>query len=305
MLTKKIQFILTTLLFFVIISCENSKKYQILINSDQEFNQFFKEQKYPLISAHRGCGDVNFPENAIETFERTIAFGPSIIETDISMTKDSVLILMHDDRLDRTTTGKGKISNITYEELQSFRLKDFKNNITEFKVPTLEEALKWGKNKVIFTLDIKRGVPYEKVIDAIKNTHSENNVIVITYNANQARTFHRLNSSIWLSVSANSIEDILRLEEYSVSIDRILAFVGTSQPNSKTISYMNSKNIPIIIGTMGNLDKQAKTRGDKLYYDLFSKGIRVISTDRPKQALEQAIKYANDNHITSSNIVKK
>lgn len=305
MLTKKIQFILTTLLFFVIISCENSKKYQILINSDQEFNQFFKEQKYPLISAHRGGGDVNFPENAIETFERTIAFGPSIIETDISMTKDSVLILMHDDRLDRTTTGKGKISNITYEELQSFRLKDFKNNITEFKVPTLEEALKWGKNKVIFTLDIKRGVPYEKVIDAIKNTHSENNVIVITYNANQARAFHRLNSSIWLSVSANSIEDILRLEEYSVSIDRILAFVGTSQPNSKTISYMNSKNIPIIIGTMGNLDKQAKTRGDKLYYDLFSKGIRVISTDRPKQVLEQAIKYANDNHITSSNIVKK
>lgn len=305
MLTKKIQFILTTLLFFVFISCENSKKYQILINSDQEFNQFFKEQKYPLISAHRGGGDVNFPENAIETFERTIAFGPSIIETDISMTKDSVLILMHDDRLDRTTNGKGKISNITYEELQSFRLKDFKNNITDFKVPTLEEALKWGKNKVIFTLDIKRGVPYEKVIDAIKNTHSENNVIVITYNANQARAFHRLDSSIWLSVSANSKEDILRLEEYSVSIDRILAFVGTSQPNSQTISYMNSKNIPIIIGTMGNLDKQAKTRGDKLYYDLFSKGIRVISTDRPKQALEQAIKYAKDNNINSSNIVKK
>src|SRR5690554_7917291 len=68
------------------------------------------------------------------------------------MTKDSVLVLMHDDKLDRTTTGTGFVSDYTYSELQSFYLEDYQKTKTSYKIPTLDEALQWGKGKVVYTL---------------------------------------------------------------------------------------------------------------------------------------------------------
>ena len=90
---------------------------------------------------------------------------------------------MHDDKLDRTSTGTGLIGSYTYKELQNFNLKDNDGKVTTFKIPTLEEVLTWGKNKVLFTIDIKRGVPYAKIVAAVRKTKSESNSIIITYNA--------------------------------------------------------------------------------------------------------------------------
>lgn len=273
--------------------------YSIKLSSTDDLKVFLKDEKYPVISAHRGGDAEGYPENCIETFERATTFGPSIIETDIAMTKDSVLVLMHDDKLDRTTTGKGYVNHYTYSELQSFYLEDYKKNKTIYKIPTLDEALQWGKNKVVYTLDVKRGVPYEKVIESIRKNNAEAYSIVITYNADQAKAFHKLADDIWMSVSANGKEDINRLRNYKVNTEKVVAFVGVTEPNNQTISYMQQQNIPMILGTIGNLDKSAKTNGDQLYYQFFEKGITILSADRNKEAALQAIKYANDSGLSS------
>src|SRR5690606_5778549 len=96
--------------------------------------------RIPLVSAHRGGPYPGFPENSIEAFSNVVKYTPTIIELDVAMTKDGILVLMHDDKLDRTTTGKGLVSNATYEEIQQLFLKDDEGAITDFKVPTLEEA---------------------------------------------------------------------------------------------------------------------------------------------------------------------
>lgn len=298
-------------MFFAIaslISCEKTKqsyKYSIKLESQEQLEDLLKKEKYPLISAHRGGSSDDYPENAIETFERATTFGPSIIETDIAMTKDSVLILMHDDQLDRTTTGSGWVKDYTYSELQKFQLKDYKNKTTSFKIPTLEQALIWGKDKVIFTLDIKRGVSYKMVVEMVNKTNSQSNSILITYSANQARAIHKIDKSLWLSVSANSKADIERLEDYKVDVNRVVAFVGTAEPSIQTINYMNSRNIPMILGTIGNLDKRAKKVGDHLYYSFFEKGIIILSADRNKEAAVQAESYATDNNLTSKYISRQ
>ena len=293
-------------LFFVgltLISCENKtaahQKYLIELNTPADLNTILKTEKYPLVSSHRGGGAKGFPENCIETFERATTFGPAVIETDIVMTKDSVLVLMHDDKLDRTTSGSGFVRDYTYSELKEFYLKDYQKTKTSYKIPTLDEALQWGKGKVVYTLDVKRGVPYEKVIESIRKYKAAAYSIVITYNANQARAFHKLAPDIWLSVSANTKEDIQRLKDYNVNTDKVVAFVGTAEPSQKSIDYMKSKNIPMILGTLGNLDKSAKVNGDNLYYSFFEKGIQILSADRNKEAAEQALKFANDNQIQS------
>lgn len=294
-----------TLLFagILFISCENKttshQKYLIELNTTADLETLLKEEKYPLVSAHRGGSAKGFPENCLETFERAVSFGPAIIETDIAMTKDLVLVLMHDDKLDRTTTGTGFVSDYTYSELQEFYLKDYQKTKTSYKIPTLDEALQWGKGKVVYTLDVKRGVPYEKVIESIRKNNAEAYSIVITYNANQARAFHKLAPDIWLSVSANGKEDIQRLKEYKVNTDKVVAFVGTAEPSTQTVAYMKSQNIPMILGTLGNLDKSAKVNGDQLYYSFFEKGIQILSADRNKEASQQALKFANDKQIQS------
>lgn len=291
-----------------LLSCENtalSEKYSIKISSQEDLFDLLKNENYPLISAHRGGSAEGFPENAIETFERATTYGPAIIETDIAMTKDSVLVLMHDDQLDRTTTGSGWVKDYTFSELQQFQLKDYKNKTTSYTIPTLEQALIWGKNKVIFTLDIKRGVPYEMVVDMVNKTNSQANSILITYNANQARALHKIDKTLWLSVSANSKADIERLEDYKVDVNRVVAFVGTAEPSKTTIDYMKSRNIPMILGTLGNLDKRAKTIGDQIYEEFFTKGITILSADRNKEAAIAAEKYAQKNQLTSKYIIKQ
>ena len=300
-------FILFTALI-ALFSCENglkSEKYSINISSEEDLFDLLKNEQYPLISAHRGGSAEGFPENAIETFERATTYGPSIIETDIAMTKDSVLVLMHDDQLDRTTTGSGWVKDYTFSELQQFQLKDYKNKTTSYTIPTLEQALVWGKNKVIFTLDIKRGVPYERVVEMVNKTNSQANSILITYNANQARALHKIDKTLWLSVSANSKADIKRLEDYKVDVNRVVAFVGTAEPSKTTIDYMKSRNIPMILGTLGNLDKRVKTVGDQIYEEFFTKGITILSADRNKEAAIVAEKYVQKNHLTSKYIIKQ
>lgn len=273
--------------------------HTINFKNNKHFKAFFKKPNnfYPLVSAHRGGPTTNFPENCTATFENTIKSTPAIIETDIAMTKDSVLVMMHDNTLDRTTTGKGNINQYTYQELQQFYLKDNNGTNTPYKIETLDEVLQWGKGKVIYTLDVKRGVPFKMITEAIKKNKAENYSIIITYNANQAAEVATLAPNMLLSVSAKNKEDIERMEKLGVKKENMIAFIGITQPDSSTLNYMKSQNIPCIIGTMGNLDKSAKTNGDKLYLDIIKSGVMIISSDRPVEVGKQMEIYIKENKL--------
>lgn len=110
-----------------------------------------------LVSAHR-CGWRNSPENSIQSLKECIAGGIDIAEFDLKKTKDGVLIVMHDKTIDRTTNGKGKPEDYTLKEIKKFRLRDGAGHITRHQIPTFEEMLITGKDKII--LDIDKGFPY-------------------------------------------------------------------------------------------------------------------------------------------------
>ncbi|UZJ64058.1 glycerophosphodiester phosphodiesterase family protein [Sphingobacterium sp. KU25419] len=69
------------------------------------------------IAAHRGV-HTQYPENSIPAILEAISLGVSIVEIDVRSTKDGVLLLMHDATVDRTTTGKGAVSNLNYADIQ-------------------------------------------------------------------------------------------------------------------------------------------------------------------------------------------
>ena len=277
------------------------KEHKIHFKKNKNFKTFFKASTnfYPLVSAHRGGPTKDFPENCTATFANTIKYNPTIIETDIALTKDSILVMMHDNTLDRTTTGTGNIGNYSYKELQAFNLKDTEGNVTPYKIETLDEILKWGKGKVIYTLDVKRGVPFKMIVDAVKRNKAENYSIIITYNANQAAEVAQLDPNMLISVSARGKEDVERLQEMGVKTQNMVAFVGTSFPKPEVLAYMKTQGITCISGTMGNLDKSAIANGDKIYLDIIKAGVMIISSDRPVEVAQQMAIYIDENKLKS------
>ncbi|GGE66823.1 glycerophosphoryl diester phosphodiesterase [Pedobacter psychrotolerans] len=261
------------------------------------------ENRYPLISAHRGGPMPGFPENCIETFENATQYNPMIIEFDIAYSKDSVMVIMHDDQLDRTSTGKGPIGNYTYEQLRTFNLKDNEGKETNFKIPTLDSVLSWSKGKVLLTIDLKRGVSYAKVIEKVRQYKVESNSIIITYNANQAQEVHRLAPELMISASVQKKSDLKRLNDLGVPNNRIVAFVGVSAPDKELYQFLHVKGITTILGTMGNIDKSAiASPARNLYYHLINNGADILSSDNLPQASEQFDKFRYNKKLSSANI---
>ena len=109
--------------------------------------------KYVMVISHRGDWR-NYPENSIPAIESVIRMGVDIVEIDLKMTKDSVLILSHDQTINRMFNGKGLVSDFTYDSLKTFRLKRAHNVTTDsLHVTTLEEALMVCKDRILVNLD--------------------------------------------------------------------------------------------------------------------------------------------------------
>ncbi|MEZ0484274.1 glycerophosphodiester phosphodiesterase family protein [Fibrella aquatica] len=244
--------------------------------------------QHPLISVHRGGGDLRgFPENCIESFDYVTGQierpdAPAVIECDIDLTKDSVLVMMHDATLDRTTTGTGKLIERTYAEVQQVKLEDNQGNPTAFRVPTLEETLNWGRKRgAMFTLDVKRNVSFAKVVEHVRKTKTQNNVAIITYNAKDAALVNKLAPELMISVTIRNEAEYNQLHELNIPDNRMFAFVGVKAPEPSLYTFLHAKGIATILGTLGNLDKQAAAKGDNLYNEWVTAGADMLSTDRP------------------------
>lgn len=129
-----------------------------------------------FVASHRADWR-NWPENSLEGINSAIEMGVDIVEVDLQLTKDSVLIIMHDGKLDRTSTGKGKISETTYDEIKKMRLKNGAGIYTRHKIPTLEEVLNLSKGRVMLNLD-KADRYFDLVHDLAKKTGTERQLIM-------------------------------------------------------------------------------------------------------------------------------
>jgi glycerophosphoryl diester phosphodiesterase len=103
-------------------------------------NPWLREHR-PLSVAHRGHS-IEYPENTLEAYRKAIELGIEMIECDVNITSDGKLVMMHDPTLDRTTTGTGKVSASTWEEIQRLDAGiKFEPEFAGVRVPSTEETL--------------------------------------------------------------------------------------------------------------------------------------------------------------------
>lgn len=106
----------------------------------------------PVVIAHRGDWRSG-TENSLRAIRSCIDMGVDIVELDIAMTRDSVLVLMHDDTIDRTTTGSGRVSDYTLAQLKEFNLLSPIGVVTRQKIPTFKEALALCRGRLLVQVD--------------------------------------------------------------------------------------------------------------------------------------------------------
>lgn len=252
-------------------------------DSVEELQTFFvwSPESVPVLSAHRGGPYPGYPENCIETFENILDHVPSTLEVDVSVTKDSVLILMHDWSLDRTTTGTGRVTETNFATIRELYLEDNDTTLTEFRVPTLEKALLWAKGKTVLNLDIKRGVPFKKVIDLVHQTGTQASVLIIVYSIEDGVKVNKLDPELMLSLAIRNQEELERALEAGIPMNRVTAFTGTRLQKKQLYNMLHKEKVFVNCGTLGNLDKKAATKGDHWYKKWERLGIDIFATDRP------------------------
>jgi glycerophosphoryl diester phosphodiesterase len=113
--------------------------------------------EFPAIVAHRGASSTR-PENTLASFEEAIAVGAQIVELDVRLSRDGVLVVMHDPVVDRMTDGTGFVHELTATELASLRVG------TDASVPTFAEVLETVSGRAALAVEIKN-IPGEPAYD--------------------------------------------------------------------------------------------------------------------------------------------
>ncbi len=128
--------------------------YDLLALSEAQKQFKDPDNKVVWVMTHRAhTTDYSIPENSISAVNAAIASGADAIELDTHRTKDGHIVVCHDQTIDRTTDGKGDITEMTLAEIRQYNLKDRNGIVTDEKMPTLEEFLKAGRGKIYFDLD--------------------------------------------------------------------------------------------------------------------------------------------------------
>lgn len=153
--------------------------------------------------AHRGASG-HAPENTMAAFRRAVELGAQFIETDLQITRDARVVVIHDPTLDRTTSGKGQVHLLTVDEIRTLDAgawfhRDGQSFAGE-RVPVLGEIIDFAKEQdIIFYLEIKSGPAWgieHAVVAALRDRNATAGVVIVSFDPASLDTVRRLDSTM-------------------------------------------------------------------------------------------------------------
>ena len=164
-------------------------------------------QKDFIRIAHRGASGLA-PENTLAAFSKALEIGVDAVELDVHATKERKVVVIHDGALDRTTDAKGKVCELTLEEIRKADAGiRFGREFSQERIPTLDESLDLIKGNAITVVEIKQKDIAGEVVKAIEDTDAIDDVVVISFHPSvllDVRRIHpRIPSGLLIGASAN------------------------------------------------------------------------------------------------------
>jgi glycerophosphoryl diester phosphodiesterase len=182
-------------------------------SSDDNRNAFDTDQILDI--AHRG-GNTIAPEATIEAFSAALEVGADVLEFDVRTTSDGVLVVIHDDRVDRTTNGSGFVNELTVAEIQEL---DAGYNYTQdggetypyrgqgLQVPQLDEVLAAFPG-VPVNIEIKSAVALSDIpalADSLRAYNRTNKALVASFSQDHISAFREAAPEIWTAFSQDEV----------------------------------------------------------------------------------------------------
>ncbi len=256
--------------------------------------------KQVLVVCHRGDWR-NYPENSIPAIESVIKMGADMVEIDIQLTKDSVLVLSHDRTIDRCTTGKGNINDLTYEEIQKYYLKTAHNvrSSLDLKMPTLEEALAVCKDRITVNLD--KGYDYYDLVLEITERLGVTNQVLIKGSKPvaevQAKMAEHKNNLLYMPVITPTKESHKALfNDYLAEKPQLayeLCWDKMCPEVEDAVKRVLASGSKVWVNTLWNSlcggwsdDVAFETSAAEVYGKVVDMGTTIIQTDRPEMLIE-------------------
>ena len=253
--------------------------------------------KYVVVVAHRGDWR-NYPENSIPAIESCIRMGVDMMELDLKLTKDSVLVLSHDHTLNRCTTGSGRISDYTYEEILQFDLKAGHGiGRPGIKMPTLREALEVCKDRILVNVD--QGYDYYDQVLAITEELGVTDQILIKSGKSLSEVKAKLeehphNMMYMPVVTAAAAEKMGAFNDYIAADEPLMAYelcFGELNDDVRTAAKrILDDGSKLWVNTIwaslcGGYEDDAADKSDNpdtVYGPILDLGASILQTDRPQ-----------------------
>ena len=191
---------------------------------------------------------------------------------------------MHDDTLDRTTTGHGQVIDRTWAELQDLRVRRTDGTVLDDRIPRFADVLVWGrKTGAYFEIDVKRTTRFSDVVDAVRAARMQDRVLIVTYTLADAKTVHALDPGLMISVTMEKPEQ-LEAARAVINPQRMLGWTGTRDAQSRPFAELRAAGIEPIFGTLGRPgqrldDAYAADGNPSEYADLVKAGVVMIASD--------------------------
>ena len=233
-----------------------------------------------FVAAHRGTHEGSeFPENALESLKALHKRGVKFAEIDVARLRGKTQILYHDGTWERGSTGKGPIAVTSWEKSQTLLLKNTNGALTSFRPSSFSDVLSWSKDKMYLEIDFKSSVDEAQVIETIRQAEMIDQVILISYNTDQALRLHKLAPKAALSVGIFKPGDIKALEVRGIPTKVMTAWTGRGPLTQPLVSALRDRNIPILAASFFSLDNQLQQSKDFSKYAEFAKLPDLIVTD--------------------------
>lgn len=222
-------------------------------------DQWGKNIKKPAIWAHGGCSAM-YPENTLLSFEKAAQIkGIKGIELDVQMTKDDQLVVIHDERLDRTTTGAGYVKDYTFAQIRALAItpsgqgKPYEST-GHLQVPALAEVFTLlkpycEKNGLLINIELKNSrIAYKgmekKVIAMAENYGISNYIVYSSFCHASMGLVKKLDKNAKTGLLSTNILDAIENQEQYHADALHPCNVGMAI-NRETVQYLKERNIPV------------------------------------------------------------
>jgi glycerophosphoryl diester phosphodiesterase len=195
------------------------------------------------IVCHKGANEYA-PENTFAAAQLCIDWGMDYVEIDVNASKDGVLYILHGPYLDKTTNGKGRIAELTSEEIDPLDAGSwFHPKFAGERVPRLEPFLRWIKGKAKVFLDVKAGAP-QQLIDLIYDVGLENDCFFWAGNDEWMLKLRALDDQLPLKVNVKSVADVIEAaERYCANIVE----VGLDNMSRELVDACRERGLKVMV----------------------------------------------------------